>query len=100
MSDNTSNKPSNLKNKPYVEMTFWESMEFNRLFVSIMLVLVVVMAGAFAAGFGAWNSTIEIGLVMTPAMAVLVCNLSVLPMRYLIYASIISLAMDILVMVI
>tara|TARA_B100001971_G_C18022646_1_gene448252 strand:+ start:128 stop:427 length:300 start_codon:yes stop_codon:yes gene_type:complete len=98
--DTSPDETNEIQNKPYVPMTFWESMEFNRMFVSPMLLLVAVILGGIAAGFGAWNSTVKIAMVMTPAMAVLAFTLSLLSMRIILGTFVFSLLMDALVMII
>lgn len=92
------------KTKDHSEVTFWvetwPEMDFNRMFITPVIVLVAVLFGAIAAAYGALNSAVEITMVMAPAMAVLVLTLGTVPMRWIFYAFGFSLIMDILVMLI
>lgn len=78
----------------------WKTMDFNRMFISPLLLLATVILGALAAAFGAWSSTVELTMVVAPTMAVLALTLAVVPMRWIIGAFGLSLLMDILVVII
>ena len=95
----TSDEKVEKQTKSYVPMTFWETMEFNRMFASPILLLVVAVLGGMAAAYGAWGSPVQIGMAMFPAMAFLAASLVIAPMRIIIGIFVLSLVMDLLVMV-
>lgn len=86
------------KEKEIALSPFWEKMEAARFpVISMTLIIVGCMAG-IAAGFGADNSPVQIGMLAIPATVAEALILGVAPMRWIIYGAVISIIADFLVM--
>lgn len=69
----------------------WENAETNRFGIVPMLLVVVACMGGLAVGFGARENEWEIALATLPTMVTLTAILSVAPMRFTVWSSIITL---------
>lgn len=74
------------------------SAEEARFGIIPLLITIVACAGGFAAAFGAHYEPIRLSMVVFPTMAVLTLILAVAPMRAILYASVIAVIMDVLVL--
>ena|SRR6218665_1043420 len=81
------------------DSAFWKNMEFNRFGIIAMLVLIIGCAGGVAAAFGAHNSTPELALVAFPTIISLAFILAVAPMKWIMYACSLALALDLFVLI-
>ena len=78
---------------------FWESMEFNRYGIIAMLVVIIGCVGGFAAGFGAKDDAIKIGMLAFPTAVSLALILAVAPMRTIIFTTAIAVVLDIIILI-
>lgn len=78
---------------------FWKYAEFNRFGIICVLLIVVACLGGLAAATAIQRSTSELVLVAIPVMTVEALILSVMPMRYIFIASIVSVVISSLIMI-
>jgi hypothetical protein len=79
---------------------FWEALEFNRYGIIAMVLVIIGCAGGIAVAFGAGASLFEISLVAFPTIVTLAIVLAVSPMKMIVWASMIAILMDIIVLVV
>ena len=76
---------------------FWDDVEFSRYGIISILVLIVGCCGGIAASFGANADILQLALVAFPSIISLALILAVAPMRVIVYASVIAIILDIIV---
>lgn len=77
---------------------FWKYAEFNRFGIICVLLIVVACLGGLAAATAIQRSTLQLVLVAIPVMTVESLILSVMPMRFIFIASIVSVIISSLIM--
>ena len=77
---------------------FWKYAEFNRFGIICVLLIVVACLGGLAAATAIQKSTLQLVLVAIPVMTVEALILSVMPMRFIFIASIVSVIISSLIM--
>ena len=77
---------------------FWETVEFNRLGISAMLLLFTVCFGGIAAGFGMDGSGTQLAMVVFPTVFSLTMVLGGAPMHIVFGVCSISVIIDFLVL--
>lgn len=88
MSETKAGTPAKVKTAATSE--FWQKIEFNRFGIISLLLVIVACLGGIAASVAIQKSTLLLGMVALPAMAVEASILAVLPMRTIVIASAIS----------
>lgn len=78
---------------------FWKMVEFNRFGIIAMVLIVVTCLGGIAAAVAVQKSTFQLALVGLTTMSVEAFVLAVMPMRSIVFASIISLVVSLLVII-
>ena len=76
---------------------FWKNAEFNRFGIISMLIVIITCLGGFAAAVAVKESTFQLAMVVSSAMAVEALILAVMPMRAIFIASAISLIISLAV---
>ena len=79
--------------------SFWGDMERHRFGVIPIIAVIIGCMGGIAAAFGAEAETFKLALVAFSSILSLAFVLAVAPMRVIIYASVIALLLDIIVLV-
>ena len=74
---------------------FWDEMEFCRYGFGSLLVLWIICMGAITTGFGGFSFTVRLICTINTSMAVLICFLGLLPMKWLFGLSALALLVDI-----
>ncbi|MCF6319157.1 MAG: hypothetical protein L3J83_07760 [Proteobacteria bacterium] len=78
----------------------WEQdAEFNRFGIISVVLLIVGCLGGITVGMGAVEEIWSLILVIIPTMTTLSLLLSMSPMRYIIYATLVSVLIDIILLV-
>jgi len=77
----------------------WAEAEKARFGIIPLLLTVVACLGGIAAAFGTGYEVFQLGLIAIPTMLTLTLMLAVAPMKQIIYAGIICVLLDILVMI-
>lgn len=78
---------------------FWKYAEFNRFGIICVLLIVVACLGGLAAATAIQRSTLQLVLVAIPVMTVEAAILSIMSMRFIFIASIVSVIISSLVMI-
>lgn len=78
---------------------FWKDAETNRFGIIASLLLALGSISGIAAGFGAVNDPVKLAIVGFPTFMTLAITLAVSPMRWIIWAGVISILADILVFI-
>lgn len=83
---------------------FWNKLfngelENNRFALIAMLLIIVGCLGGVTVGLGAIESTLQLVLVVVPTMTSLTLLLAVAPMNYIMNASAIAVAIDIILII-
>lgn len=88
------------KNTEVNQAPKWEKdAEFNRFGIVSMALLVVGCLGGIAVGMGAIEYLWSLIIVVIPTMTTLSLILALAPMRYIIYATVVSVLIDIILLV-
>ncbi len=88
-----------------VDQSIWNKifkgeLEVNRFGLIAVLLLIVGCLGGVTVGLGAIESTVQLTLVVVPTMTALTLLLAVAPMKYIMTASAIAIAIDLLILLI
>lgn len=83
--------------KSKTKSLFWKQVEHNRFSVSPLILLVMCIMAGIAAAYGIVDSTFQLMLVVFPATISLALILSLAPMKAIVYCSVITILIDILV---
>lgn len=88
-------------NKSSLSITsdFWKQIEFNRFGIICVLLIVVACVGGIAAATAIRVSTEQLVLVAIPVMAVEALILAVAPMKYISWASLISVIISLIIII-
>ena len=78
---------------------FWKNAEFNRFGIIAMLLVIVTCLGGLAAAVAVNESTWQLAMVASSAMLVEALILAVTPMRTIVIASVISVTISLLVII-
>jgi hypothetical protein len=73
--------------------------EFNRVGLCAIVLLVVGILGGGAIGLGGMDSAFEIALLIFPTMAVLTTIIAVQPMKYVLGLAVVAILVDVVVIV-
>ena len=90
---------TNVKAKSNSISDFWNNAEFYRFGIISMLIVIVTCLGGFAAALAVKESTFQLAMVVSSAMAVEALILAVMPMRAIFIASAISLIISLSVII-
>jgi len=77
---------------------FWNRLEEGRFAIIPMLLIVTACTGGIAAAFGAGESTFQLALTAFPTILSLAFVLGVAPMKAIVYLSVLSLVLDLIVL--
>ena len=78
----------------------WEKeAEFNRFGIISIVLLIVGCLGGITVGMGAINHLWSLILVIIPTMTTLSLLLALAPMRYILYATLVSVLIDVILLV-
>jgi hypothetical protein len=78
---------------------FWEDAESNRFGIIPVLLVIIAGLGGVAVSFGAHDNTLKLTIVVFPSIISLAFILAVAPMRLIIWVSVFSILLDLLVFV-
>lgn len=78
---------------------FWKNAEVYRFAIIPMLLVIVSCMGGIAAGFGAKDDAIRLGLIAFPTIITLAFTLAVAPMRSIIWSAVVAVLLQIAVLI-
>lgn len=94
--ESTINAPSIFANFNSVE--FWKEAEFSRIAVTPMILISIVCLNAIAMAFGSFPFDVRLILTAGTGMTLLVAILALLPMKFIVRVSILSVILDIVLL--
>jgi len=83
----------------FIDNIFFDH-DINRYGIISMLLLVVGILGGIAVGVGGIHSTIQLVLLAISTMAALSMILAVAPMKYILYSSMLAVAIDLVLILV
>jgi hypothetical protein len=79
--------------------TFWQQAETYRFGIIPMLLVIVACTGGIAAGFGAKDNVLKLGIIAFPTVITLALTLAVAPMRLITWSAIVAVLLQLAVLI-
>ena len=83
----------------FIDNIFYDH-DMNRYGIISMLLLIVGCLGGMAVGLGGMQSVIQLIFLVIPTMTALAMILAVAPMKYIVYSSMVAVALDLIILAI